>query len=135
MTKDRPMRLTGILTAFALLALGGCATPEQAALEYDNQVAYVRDQYAEAIGGIPFQRGAVSVLATEHGELRTYSLTPCKGGAAVCAGGMNGRAGQLTRLRDYHVVSEAYRGRVFYLAVNGTGYLRVNGQVIPLAWE
>ncbi len=129
------MRLTGILTAFALLGVGACATPEQTATEFDNQSAYVRNQYAEAIGGIPFQRGTVSILATEHGELRTYSLTPCQGGVAVCAGGMNGRAGQLTRLRDYHVVSEAYRGRAFYLAVNGTGYLLVNGQFIPLAWE
>ncbi len=129
------MRLTRNSIAFTLLALGACATPDQTKTEVGNFGAGIRDQYAQAIGGIPFQRGTVSVLATERGKLRTYTLTPCRGGTAVCAGGLNGHSGQLTRLGDYHVVSEAYRGRAFYLAINGTGYLRVGGQSVPLVWE
>lgn len=129
------MRLTGIITALALLALGACATTEQVAVEYDNQRVYLRDQYVEAIGATPFQRGTVTVLATEHGKLRSYTLTPCQGGAAICAGGLNGRPGQLTRLRDFHVVANAYRDRVFYLGLYGEGSLKVAGQFIPLVWE
>ncbi len=129
------MRMTGMLLALALPGLGGCTAPETAASEFHNLDAALRYDLAAYAGGIPFQHGEVSVIATENGKLRTYRLTPCQGGETVCAGGPNGRAGKLTRVRNYHVVSGAYRGRAFYLGINGTGFLGVNGQFLPLAWE
>ena len=79
--------------------------------------------------------GAVTVLTAEYGRLKGYTLVPCRGGNAVCAGSPSGRAGTVTRTPDYDVVTGTYANRTFYLAPGGDGYMRRGTDVIPLAWD
>lgn len=82
----------------------------------------------------PFARGALAVVARESGELRTFGLVPCQGGAAICAGSAQGPAGRLSRTPEYFVVDGLY-GRRFWLSYGGDGYVERAGTYVPLAWD
>lgn len=119
--------------AAALLGLlAGCAemgTPSGEAVLAGYQRSIDRT-FTEA----PFARGALAAAARENGELRTFNLVPCQGGAAVCAGSAQGPAGRLTRTPEYFVVDGLY-GRRFWLSYGGDGYVERAGTYIPLAWD
>ncbi|MBU2992100.1 hypothetical protein KO486_02635 [Octadecabacter sp. B2R22] len=87
----------------------------------------------EAYRDLPFDTGTVYVVADEHGDLHTYSLTPCQNGTHICGG--TGRVGHLQRTADYFVVTGAYRDRTFYLSPGGDGYLTWRGVRRDLAWN
>jgi len=131
-----------IRTATALLAalaLAGCALPPeqppaQQPPEWDDVVAGTARAWAGDHGWMPFAQGAVGVLAREDGQLRSYTLVPCRGGGAVCAGSLTGPAGQVSETRDYTVVQGLY-GRTFYLSPHGDGLIGLpGGATAPLAW-
>ncbi|AGI69955.1 hypothetical protein OAN307_c46050 [Octadecabacter antarcticus 307] len=81
----------------------------------------------------PFDTGTVYVAANEHGDLHTYSLTPCRGGTQICGGA--GHVGTVRRPLDYFVVTGAYRDRTFFLSPDGDGYLTWRGADLDLAWN
>lgn len=82
---------------------------------------------------LPFETGVVHVLANEHGDLHTYTLTPCRSSTRICGG--TGRVGQVERTEDFFVVTGAYRDRTFYLSPGGDGYLTWRGINRDLAWN
>lgn len=120
-----------------LMMLGGCMTVDLNAaatqLEWDNLTAETRRDIDAAYRDLPFDTGTVYVVANEHGDLHTYSLTPCRGGTHVCGG--SGHVGHLRRTADYFVVTGAYRDRIFYLSPGGDGILTWRGVNRDLAWN
>ena len=126
----------------AALALGGCADFQQRVdavltdpgLEYSAAERDAYRTYAAAFSEAPFSNGAISVVAPDHGDLRTYRLVPCQGGARICAGSEHGRAGQVEATADYIIVRGLY-GRTFWLSPGGDGALVGNGHTVPLAWN
>lgn len=130
-----------------LLALGACARlggeplppvnaslqPEQ--LEFSSvQQGYTRS-FERSFTETPFANGALSVLAPDPaGEIGTYTLVPCQGGTAICAGSASGPAGQLRQTPDWYVVTGLY-GQIFWLSYGGDGYVQRGGRYIPLAWN
>jgi hypothetical protein len=132
-------RSTGLLAAFLALPLvAGCVvTPEQeASMQWNALSADLNRAYAYSYQDFPFTNSAtVSVIATEHGELRTYALAPCRGGTTVCAGSPNGRAGRVEQTLDHVIVTGLY-GATFFLSPGGDGGLRRPGHPdVFLAWE
>ena len=124
---------SGLLGA-ALLA--GCSGgSDMAQFEFANVERAVSAQFASTHPMQPFADGPVAILVTEHGDLRTYSLHPCRGGTHICAGGPRGRAGHLRDGAQWDVVSGAYRNRTFYLSPGGSGYMKRGAQYLPLAWD
>jgi len=122
------------LALAALSAVSGCSiTDEQyyAAEEAFNEGA--RQAVDEAYRDLPFDTGAVYVVANEHGDLHTYSLTLCGGETRVCGG--TGHVGRVERTTDFYVVTGAYRDRTFYLSPGGDGYLTWRGVELDLAWN
>ena len=124
----------------AALALGACATaPEVDRAQQPAPGALVAaavsihtaydSRWAEA----PFERGAMSIVATERGDLRSYRLVPCHDGI-VCAGSARGRHGRVEWQGDVLVVRGLY-GRTFYLERGGDGRIERRGHSVPLAWE
>lgn len=122
-------------------ALSACST-----VDWNGELATTRAQIEqldllestdlaidEAYRDKPFDSGTVYVVANEHGDLHTYSLTPCRGGTHICGGA--GQVGHVTRTQDYFVVTGAYRGRTFYLSPGGDGYLTWRGVDRDLAWN
>ncbi len=124
------MRLALVLP---FLTLAACAPGEP--FTFEQNPVEVQRAWANAFSDQPFDTGPVSILTTEHGELHSYTLAPCRGGQTVCAGSTQGRAGTVQMTEDYAVVSGAYAGRVFYLSPGGDGWLKKNGAYIPLAWD
>ena len=120
----------------ALALLGACSNVDWAALESQMQFANLEAEAArtvdESYRDLPFDSGVVYVVANEHGDLHTYSLTPC-GGTGIC--GANGRVGHVERTVEYFIVTGAYRGRTFFLSPGGDGYLTWRGENRDLAWN
>ena len=133
-TKGTIMRF--VLAGIAFAGLGACLTQDlsQAWAEVSsiNLLTETRRGYEESYLDIPFEAGAVVAIAEEHGDLHTYSLTPC-GEGKIC--GLNGRAGDLQRTRDHFVVTGAYPERTFYLSPGGDGFLNWRGENRDLAWN
>lgn len=125
------------LALAGLTALGACATIDMSAtrssIERLDLVAETRRAVDVSYRDIPFDSGTVYVVANEHGDLHTYSLTPCRGGTHICGG--SGRVGHVERTLDYIVVTGAYRDRTFYLSPGGDGYLTWRGVNRDLAWN
>ena len=125
------------LALAGLTALGACATIDMSAtrssIERLDLVAETRRAVDVSYRDIPFDSGTVYVVANEHGDLHTYSLTPCRGGTHICGG--SGRVGHVERTLDYIVVTGAYRDRTFYLSPGGDGYLTWRGVSHDLAWN
>ncbi|MGJ8611752.1 MAG: hypothetical protein ACSHWY_11690 [Octadecabacter sp.] len=118
----------------ALTVLGACAiTDEQVNTAFDNFDAKARQATDESYRDLPFDGGVVYVVANEHGDLHTYSLTPCGDETRIC--GEDGRAGRVERTTDFYVVTGAYRDRTFYLSPGGDGYLTWRGVELDLAWN
>lgn len=125
------------LALSGLLALSACdlARVEQqivqvASIDY---VAATNRAFAEAYQDQPFDRGTVYVVAEEHGDLHTYTLTPCRGGTHICGG--SGGVGHLQQTPDFDIVTGAYPGRTFYLSPGGDGILKWRGVERDLAWN
>lgn len=125
-----------------LALMSACATIDLSAASLtaaaeDLRVQNVKDETRRAIDeayrDLPFDTGRVYVVANEHGDLHTYSLTPCQNGTHICGG--TGRVGHVERTPDYFVVTGAYRGRTFYLSPGGDGYLTWRGVSRDLAWN
>lgn len=136
------MRILGAVIGLA--ALGACAEDGQSidlsaltidpnAISFNDYMLSAERAYDEAYRDLPFDEGAVYVVANEHGDLHTYSLTPCRGGTRICGG--SGGVGQVERTPDYFVVTGAYRGRTFYLSPGGDGHLTWRGEDRDLAWN
>ena len=125
------------LALAGLTALGACATIDMSAtrssIERLDLVAETRRAVDVSYRDIPFDSGTVYVVANEHGDLHTYSLTPCRGGTHICGG--SGRVGHVEWTLDYIVVTGAYRDRTFYLSPGGDGYLTWRGVNRDLAWN
>ncbi len=125
-----------LLSGAMMLALGACATVDlnQARSQIENLslLSETRQAYDEAYRDLPFDRGTVYVVAEEHGDLHTYTLTPC-GVGRVC--GPTGRAGSVQRTDEFFVVTGAYSGRTFYLSPGGDGVLNWRGVNRDLAWN
>ena len=134
--------IRGLFCAAAALALSGCAgfqerldaTLSDPGLEYAAAERDAYRTYAAAFSEVPFSKGAVSVVAPDHGDLRTYTLVPCRGGTRICAGSAHGPAGTLERTPDYMIVRGLY-GRTFWLSPGGDGALVWPGHTVPLAWN
>lgn len=95
--------------------------------------ATVHSAYDNAWAETPFQRGAMSIVATERGDLRSFRLVPCHNGI-VCSGSVRGRHGQIEMQGDVMVVRGLY-GRTFYLERGGDGRVTRHGHSVPLAWD
>lgn len=129
------MRL--LLTGASLaVGLSACATFDlgqtQEQIENLDLLAETRRAFSDAYQDQPFDAGTVYVVAEEHGDLHTYSLTPC-GGDHIC--GLDGRKGHVQRANEHIVVTGAYPGRTFYLSPGGDGYLNWRGVNRDLAWN
>ena len=129
--------MRGLAALAGLMSLGACATVDMAALEAEvsniNLLQSTDRAWDQAYRDMPFDSGTVYVVANEHGDLHTYSLTPCRGGTHICGG--SGHVGHLSRTEDYFVVTGAYSGRTFYLSPGGDGYLTWRGVDRDLAWN
>ncbi len=104
------------------MVLTGCSAQTKIGAAFDH-----------GIGEVPFANGAMSIVATEHGTLRTYRLVPCHSGI-VCAGSERGRHGRLEQTEDYTVVRGLY-GRTFWLSRGGDGVLQRGSHGVTLAWD
>lgn len=125
--------LTGGLAACAEL---GIEPPPPGSLDWEQAEIAAARAYAAAQSETPFENGPMSVIATEGGTLRSYLLVPCRGGAAICAGGLHGAAGRLEVTADYHIVRGLYGNRTFWLSPGGDGAIGYpGGQFVPLAWD
>lgn len=130
----------------ALALLVGCAAPAPGpgpaagALALQERLgapvlwASYRREFERTFAEEPFGRGGLALAASEGGELRSWSLVPCHGAAAICGGGAGGPAARLLRTPDYLVVEGLY-GRRFWLSYGGGGYVERNGTYVPLAWD
>lgn len=122
-----------------LMALGACqgfqTQGDIASAKIENTLTFsantVGRVFADGLQDAPFDSGPVSILTEEHGELHTFELTTCQSGTHICGA----RAGHLQRAPDYYVMSGAYAGRTFYLSPGGDGYVKRNGEYMPLAWN
>ncbi len=111
----------------AALLLGGC---DGKPLTFTGTPVAVQRAYADTFQDTPFARGQISVVATEHGDLHTFTLRPC-GGDHMCGA----RQGHVAKTPDYFVVTGAYAGRTFYVSPGGDGWIKRNGTVYPMAWN
>lgn len=134
-TKGKTMRKAMFLAA--LTALGACSSFDlaatQAQMESFSLLDETRRDVDEAYRDLPFDTGTVYVIADEHGDMHTYSLTPCQNGTRICGG--TGHVGQVQRTADYFVVTGAYSNRTFYLSPGGDGILTWRGVNRDLAWN
>lgn len=125
-----------LLASVVLAGLGACSTQNLTQtgpqIENPNLFTQARREFEIAYLDKPFDTGVVYVVAQEHGELHTYSLTSC-GVERIC--GPNGRAGHVERTRDHFVVTGAYPDRTFYLSPGGDGFLNWRGVNSDLAWN
>ncbi len=118
--------------AAALTLVAGCA--ERGAPPGEAVLTGYQRSIDRTFTEEPFARGALAVVARENRELQTFSLVPCQGGAAICAGSEQGPVGRLSRTPEYFVVDGLY-GRRFWLSYGGDGYVERAGTYIPLAWD
>lgn len=131
---------TMLTAALAATALSGCMTtltPEQeASLGWDALHADVRRAYAYSYQEIPFENGAMSVVAHHHNRIETYRLVPCRNGTRICGGSAHGPAGRIaSHDLDYTVVTGLY-GVTFFLSPGGDGGLRRAGHADAwLSWN
>lgn len=129
------MRIFGAI--IGLSVLGACAevgSPADAdRYSWNNLLQETDRDFDESFRDLPFDSGVVYVVANEHGDLHTYSLTPCRGGTHICGG--SGGVGHVQRTPDYYVVTGAYSGRTFYLSPGGDGVLTWRGVNRDLAWN
>ncbi len=131
------MKLPLIASAALALSLAACSGPLS-----DGPVATVA-AFNDAFFDTPFDTGAVSVLVRDANPLRviqTYTMVPCREGAAICGGSAKGPAGVLTLQDGQYIVTGAYPGRTFYLDRNGDGFMGVGTPgadqvLVPLAWN
>lgn len=109
---------------------GGRADINQEILSFDlgAERAFMLEDDGSITGS-----ATVYVVAEEHGELHTYSLTPCRNGTHICGG--SGRAGHLQQTAEFDVVTGAYPGRVFYFSPGGDGTLNWRRTERDLAWN
>ncbi len=128
------------MTLAGLTLLGACTNFESGSftdmrIEKDPNNLFVMTDRAtdEAYRDQPFDTGTVYVVVNEHGDLHTYSLTPCRGGTQICGG--SGHLGTVQRTLDYFVVTGAYSDRTFFLSPGGDGYLTWQGEDRDLAWN
>jgi len=123
------------LAAASLIGLGACTTLDAVGAQIGAaDLPKATDRAIDdAFRSQPFEGGRVYVVANEHGDLHTYSLTPCRGGTHICGG--TGRVGHMERTADYVIVTGAYRDRTFYLSPGGDGYLNWRGVRRDLAWD
>lgn len=130
------MHFRKALACLGLIGLSACAAPDwnaaQTALEDFDLVATVNETHSAAFQTIPFADGAISIVAEEHGELHTYTLSPC-GVGKIC--GPSGRVGDLVVQDNYYIVTGAYPGRRFFLSPGGDGILTWRGVDRDLAWN
>jgi len=126
-----------LIAVAGLMGLGACTTSDLdalgAQLSAPDLPAETQRDLDVAYRDLPFDSGVVYVVANEHGDLHTYSLTPCHGGTRICGG--DGHVGNVKRTADYFVVTGAYRDRMFYLSPGGDGYLTWRGVDRDLAWN
>lgn len=129
------MRISAALAG--LLALSACETVHfdgvLTSVENLDLLTETKRAFAEAYQDQPFDTGTVYVVAEEHGDLHTYTLTPCRGGTHICGG--SGGVGHLRQTLDFDIVTGAYPGRVFYLSPGGDGVLKWRGVERDLAWN
>jgi hypothetical protein len=115
------------LSVAALSLLAACNGKP---LTFSGTPVQVKRAYADSFQDKPSDTSAISVVTEEHGELHTYTLTPC-GEGHVCGA----RQGSLTKTPDHYVVSGAYAGRTFYVAAGGSGLIKRDGAFYPMAWN
>lgn len=134
------MRVKSVLSVLAALGLAACASAPE--VSRDVQPApgalvaaalSIHSAYDNTWAEAPFQRGAMSIVASERGDMRSYRLVPCHNGI-VCAGSARGRHGHLEWQGDVLVVRGLY-GRTFYLERGGDGRIERRGHSTPLAWD
>ena len=120
-----------------LLALAACGQPAPfvpGSMAWSD-VTVASNRAAESGYEQPFQNGPMTVIATENGDLTSWTLVPCQGGAAICGGGLYGPAGTREVTADYTVIRGLY-GRTFWLSPGGDGWVGRNvNAVVPLAWD
>ena len=136
------MRVSICLAAMAMLSACSTTGVQSTLATLDAQarqleVQNVRNSFRRVVDDnyreLPFDEGTVFVVANEHGDLHTYSLTPCHGGTRICGG--SGHVGRVERTLDHFVVTGAYRDRTFYLSPGGDGFLNWRGVNRDLAWN
>jgi hypothetical protein len=115
---------------FVSATLVACTDGKPLAYPWEIPVEVAR-VYADLFQDKPFDEAAVKVVATEHGDLRTFTLRPCQNGARICGAD----AGTVEVTPDYYVVSGAYPGRTFWLSPGGDGFTDWSGVRSNLAWN
>ena len=123
---------TGLLTGCAGMdsQTVGAAIPTYAEAELATY------RFVQSGLAMPFEGGqTVTAIAASDFGVDTFSLVPCRGGAAICAGSATGPAGTTRTTADYLIVSGLY-GVELWLSPGGDGsVLYPGGTAVPLAWE
>jgi len=134
------MRVKSVVSFLAAVTLGACATAPEVSREAQPApgalvavAVSVHSTYDNTWAEAPFQRGAMSIVATERSDMRSFRLVPCHNGI-VCAGSARGRHGRVEWQGDVLVVRGLY-GRTFYLERGGDGRIVRHGHSTPLAWD
>ena len=122
-----------LILTLACLGLAACTGGKP--ITVDGTPLQAPRFWANAVQDQPFDTGPVTIIASERGLLRSYTLVPCRGGDAVCGGSLNGPVAQVTVAPDFDIIAGAYPGRVFYLSPGGDGIMKIGRQSIPVAWE
>lgn len=115
---------------FATATLVACTEGQPLPTQFDVPAEASR-YYADLFQDKPFDEASVTVLATEGGELRTYTLRPCQNGTRICGAS----AGTLQQTPDYYIVSGAFAGRTFHLSPGGDGFMRTASGNTNIAWN
>lgn len=129
------MRIFASIAGLATLC--ACSTTDlttlRAEVETLDLLAETRRAVDVAYRDLPFDTGRVYMVANEHGELHTYSLTPCRNNTHICGG--TGRVGHVKRTEDLYIVTGAYPDRTFFLSPGGNGHMIWRGVKRDLAWN
>ena len=125
---------------FGALALSACATAPNVSRDtqpvpsrWVEGATRVYSAFDNRWAETPFEHGAMSIVAAERGDLRTFRIVPCHDGI-VCSNTARGRHGRIETQGDVTVVSGLF-GRTFYLERGGDGRVERRGHSAPLAWD
>lgn len=129
--------MRSLILAAAAITLTACSTTGgwNPLIDPKAEDTDLRQEMIFGFTQTPFADGAVTILAPDDGDFRTFTLVPCQDGTHICAGSAHGKAGHLTVTDAGYLVPDAYAGRSFVLLPGGGGSMTTRRGTVPIAWD